>query len=111
MSMTGPAHIGTLRFSVRGPLARDDLPRLYERFCALVSEHAPARILCDVADVAPDAVAVDALARMQLAARRHDCVVTLTGMQGELRTLVALMGLTNVLPASEPPPAGEAQPP
>jgi ABC-type transporter Mla MlaB component len=102
--MTGPAHIGTLRFSVRGPLARDDLPALYERFCALVSEHAPARILCDVAGVAPDAVAVDALARMQLAARRHHCTVTLVGVPVELRTLVTLMGLTNVLPGAEPQP-------
>lgn len=108
--MTGPAHIGTLRFSVRGPLARDDLPALYERFCALVSEHAPARILCDVEGVAPDAVAVDALARMQLAARRHHCTVTLTGMHGELRALVALMGLTNVL-SGEPHAPGEPRPP
>jgi ABC-type transporter Mla MlaB component len=101
--MTGPAHIGTLRFSVRGPLARDDLPALYDRFCALVGEHAPAHVVCDVTDVAADAVAVDALARMQLAARRRDCVVTLTGVTLELRALVALMGLTNVLPGSEPP--------
>ncbi|MDO8184736.1 STAS domain-containing protein [Conexibacter sp. JD483] len=108
--MTGPASPGTMRFSIRGPLARDDLPALYDRFCALVGEHAPARVLCDVAGVAPDAVAVDALARMQLAARRANCTVTLTGMEGELRALVALMGLTNVL-VSEPRPPAEPRPP
>lgn len=109
--MTGPASTGTMRFSVRGPLVRDDLPALYDRFCALVTEHTPARVLCDVAGVAADAVAVDALARMQLAARRNNCTVTLTGMQGELRALVALMGLANVLPAGEAHPPGEPQPP
>jgi ABC-type transporter Mla MlaB component len=48
--------------------------------------------------VASDAVTVDALARLQLAARRHGCQVRLRGASMELRELVAFMGLRDVLP-------------
>jgi hypothetical protein len=51
-----------------------------------------------VADVSVDAVTVDALARLQLAARRRDCVVRLRNASAELLALVAFMGLANVLP-------------
>ena len=54
--------------------------------------------LCDVCDVETDAVTVDALARLQLAARRHGCQVRLRGASDALRDLVAFMGLQNVLP-------------
>jgi ABC-type transporter Mla MlaB component len=54
--------------------------------------------LCDVRGVASDAVTVDALARLQLAARRHCCQVRLRGASAELRGLVAFMGLEDVLP-------------
>jgi ABC-type transporter Mla MlaB component len=43
-------------------------------------------------------VTVDALARLQLAARRHQCQVRLRGASNELRALVAFMGLGDVLP-------------
>jgi ABC-type transporter Mla MlaB component len=52
---------------------------------------------CDVAGVSADAVAVDALARLQLAARRHRCLVRLQNASAELRALVAFMGLADVL--------------
>jgi ABC-type transporter Mla MlaB component len=52
-----------------------------------------------VAGVAADAVTVDALARLQLAARRHRCVIRLRGASDELRDLVAFMGLDDVLTA------------
>jgi len=53
--------------------------------------------LCDVCGVAADAVTVDALARLQLAARRHGCQVRLRGASDELRDLVAFMGLQDVV--------------
>ena len=40
-----------------------------------------------------DAVTVDALARLQLAARRHGCQVRLRNASSELLELVAFMGL------------------
>ena len=53
--------------------------------------------LCDVAGIEPDAVTVDALARLQLAARRYGCQVRLRGASRELLELVAFMGLADVL--------------
>ena len=41
---------------------------------------------------------IDALARLQLAARRHDCQVQLRHASRELRELVDFVGLTDVLP-------------
>jgi ABC-type transporter Mla MlaB component len=55
-------------------------------------------VFCDVQGFAADAVTVDALARLQLAARRHQCQVRLRGASNELRELVAFMGLQDVLP-------------
>ena len=53
--------------------------------------------VCDVSGVEPDAVTVDALARLQLATRRHGCQVRLRHASNALLELVAFMGLSNVL--------------
>jgi hypothetical protein len=55
--------------------------------------------LCDVAGMDVDAVTVDALARLQVAAGRHGCRVRLRHASSELLDLVAFMGLRDVLPA------------
>ncbi len=86
-----------VNFSVRGPIARADLPGLCERICGLLSS-APGEVAwCDVADVPPDAVTVDALARLQMAARRTGCSIRLRNTSPELRELVAFMGLSDVV--------------
>ena len=87
----------TVEFAVRGPIAREDLPGLCQRVCALLSESGADVALCDVAAVEPDAVTIDALARLQLAARRYGCQVRLRRASDELRKLVAFMGLADVL--------------
>lgn len=84
-------------FSVRGPIARADLPGLCERICGLLSSVHAEVAWCDVADVPPDAVTVDALARLQMAARRTGCSVRLRNASPELRELVAFMGLSDVV--------------
>ena len=84
-------------FAIRGPIARADLPGLRERLCPLLASSAPVAI-CDVHGVTVDAVTVDALAQLQLAARRHGCQVRLRGASRELRDLLAFMGLADVLP-------------
>ena len=86
----------TVAFVVRGPIARDDLPGLCDRVCALLAGGRPQLAICDVTGVPADAVTVDALARLQLAARRCRCRVRLQGASPELRDLVALMGLAAV---------------
>ncbi len=87
----------TVEFAVRGPIAHEDLPGLCQRVCALLSESGADVALCDVAAVEPDAVTIDALARLQLAARRYGCQVRLRRASDELRKLVAFMGLADVL--------------
>jgi len=88
----------TIAFAIDGPIARADLPGLCNRVCALLAESRAEVALCDVRRVAPDAVTVDALARLQLAARRYGCQVRLRHASSELHTLVGLMGLRDVLP-------------
>ena len=94
MTTTGPR---TIAFAIHGPIARADLPGLCERVCALLRERRPDVAYCDVDGVEPDAVTVDALARLQLAAGRSACQVRLSGASEELRALVAFMGLGDVL--------------
>jgi ABC-type transporter Mla MlaB component len=88
----------TVAFAVRGPIARSDLPGLCERICSLLERSGACVALCDVSGVEPDAVTVDALARLQLAARRHACRVRLRNGSSDLLGLVAFMGLEDVLP-------------
>ena len=87
----------TIAFAIWGPIARDDLPGLTERVCGLLRGSGAAFALCDVTGVEPDAVTVDALARLQLAAGRLGCTVRLRNASVALRDLVALMGLRDVL--------------
>jgi hypothetical protein len=88
----------TVALFIRGPIAREDLPGLCDRVCAMLAESGPSVVLCTVRGVEPDAVTVDALARLQLAARRHSCRVRLRHASADLLDLVAFMGLTDVLP-------------
>ena len=85
-------------FAIRGPIARADLPGLCARVCALLEGNDADVVVCDVHGVEPDAVTVDALARLQLAARRHECQVRLCGASSDLLELVEFMGLRDVLP-------------
>ena len=94
----------SISFAVRGPIERSDLPGLCDRVCTLFARTAPTVALCDVSGVPADAVTVDALARLQLAARRCGCTVRLRKASGELLDLVAFLGLENVLPEEPLPP-------
>jgi len=94
MSTTGRRAIA---FRIHGPISRGDLPGLCDRVCALLGESRPDVAYCDVGGVEPDAVTVDALARLQLAAKRRACQVRLRGASDELRALVDFMGLADVL--------------
>ena len=87
-----------IAFAVHGPIARADLPGLCVRVCALLEQSSAGIAYCDVTGVEPDAVTIDALARLQLAARRQACQVRLRNASDELRELVAFMGLADVLP-------------
>ncbi len=87
-----------ITFAINGPIAPADLPGLCSRVCALLERSGAGLVYCDVRDLNADAVTVDALARLQLAAHRRACQVRLRGVSDELRGLVAFMGLQDVLP-------------
>jgi ABC-type transporter Mla MlaB component len=86
-----------LAFAIAGPIVRSDMPGLCARVCGLLEASRADVALCDVSGVEPDAVTIDALARLQLAARRHACTVRLANASSELLELVSFMGLADVL--------------
>jgi ABC-type transporter Mla MlaB component len=92
---SGPHQVA---FAIRGPIRRADLPGLCEQACALLEcPDSVIRCIVDAAEV--DAGTVDALARLQVAARRRGCHVVLERASPALLELVQLMGLEDVLPA------------
>lgn len=65
---------------------------------------------CDVRSVTnPDAATIDALARLQLGARRRGRRIGLLDASPELRELLALVGLSEVVPGSGLEAVGEAE--
>ena len=84
-------------FEIRAPLGRADLPGLYARACARLICAAGGELVVNVAAVDADGVAVEALARLALAARRHGCAIRLQGAGEALCQLIDLMGLAAVL--------------
>ena len=89
----------TIEFAIWAPLGRSDLEGLCARVCRLMAESDATIAVCDVGQIgAVDAVTVDALARLQLVARRRGCEVRLRHASPILRQLVWLMGLETVLP-------------
>ena len=95
--MAAPAR-ATIAFAVGGPFTATDLPGLCERVCALLDQARADVAVCDVSGVGANAATVDALARLQLAARRHGCQVRLRHASDELLELLDFMGLSDVLP-------------
>jgi len=104
MPTSGPHEVP---FSIRGPLLRADVPGVCDRVCAILTAAAGASLVCCVDDCSPDAVTVDALARLQLAARRCGCRILLRGATPQLLELVGFMGLANVFPEPAEVSAGE----
>ena len=95
--MSVMAESRTVSAQIRGPLERRDLPGLYARVCAQLSEARGGALVCDIASVAVDAVAIEALARLCLGAQRHGCRVVFANAPQELGQLLELFGLSEVL--------------
>ncbi len=87
----------TLTFRIWGPIAREDLPGLCDRVCSLLGPTEATVAFCDARGVPADAVTVDALARLQVAAKRRGCQIRLRDACPELRGLIAFMGLADVI--------------
>jgi hypothetical protein len=87
---------------VAGPLAIPDIALLCDRARIQLSGGDARILICDVGEAGPpDAVTVEALARLQMTARSLGCHVELRDASGELRELIGLMGLAEVLPCCE----------
>ena len=96
---TGASPTRTVDFVVKGPITPADIPRLCARARALMDGGDVDLVVCDVRGLGePDGVAVDALARLQLAARRRGCRVALRHASIDLLGLLALAGLSDIVP-------------
>ncbi|MDJ0343797.1 STAS domain-containing protein [Streptomyces sp. H10-C2] len=86
------------------PLTRAGIPALCARLRARLHGSEGGWVTCDVAALTePDAGTVEALARLQLTARRLGSRIRLRNAGGRLCGLLALAGLRDVLPL-EPGP-------
>jgi ABC-type transporter Mla MlaB component len=83
---------------IPGPLAHGDAPALCARLRTILDATDAPAIGCDVAAVRADGVTVDALARLQLTARRADRAIVLRRPSRDLVELVYLCGLAAILP-------------
>jgi len=93
-----PGPGGTVLIMI-GPVTRDGIPALCERARWILEGCDAGPVACDVGALAePDAVTIDALARLQLTARRLGQRVELRRAGGRLEDLLRLMGLGDVLP-------------
>jgi ABC-type transporter Mla MlaB component len=98
----------TIVVAVSGPIAPADVPELWEQVRMLEGGSNAGHLVCDVkALVHPDAAMVDALARLQLSARRFGRRLCFHDASRELRELLAMMGLSDAVPCS---PASPRQP-
>ena len=97
----GPTY-PAIEIGASGRIDRTDIPELCERVRVLLADDATDQLVCDVgAIIAPDAVTIDALARLQLTAKRMGCEVRIRRASPELRDLIAFMGLSGVVPLSD----------
>ncbi|CAN5626735.1 hypothetical protein BH24ACT26_BH24ACT26_03030 [soil metagenome] len=108
-----PLEESTIVLVIAGSIARADVRALCDRVRVLLETSDSDLAVCDVgALVDPDAVVVDALARLQLTARRLGRRVRLRHVSCELQELLALVALSDVLPLTPglpPEPEGQAE--
>jgi ABC-type transporter Mla MlaB component len=89
---------GTIVLALAPPIVRADIRTLCLSIQDVLERHPGDAVICDVgALVDPDAVTVDALARLQLTARRSGSCVSFRNAHVQLRALLALTGLTDVV--------------
>lgn len=87
-------------FALGGTVTRAVIPALCADLATRIAAGAAGAgdVVCDVAGVAgPDVATVEALARLSLTARRHGRRLVVTGAGPDLRRLIDLLGLSDVL--------------
>ena len=79
-------------------ITRADVPTACAALRALLDAVGPDVVVCDVSALGDDLVAVEALARLGLTARRRGCRLRLRNPSRGLEELIAFCGLDDVLP-------------
>ena len=82
-------------------ITRADVPAACERLRALVGASDADVVVCDVGSLEADLVALEALARLRLTARRLGCGLRLRNASRALEQMVAFCGLCGVLALEE----------
>jgi ABC-type transporter Mla MlaB component len=96
-----PREPKTIELGFAGPIKRVDIPCLCSYARRLLESGDADRLVCDVGALAdPDAVTIEALARLQLTARRVGSQIGLRNASRELRELLDFVGLSSVVPLS-----------
>ncbi|HVX43016.1 MAG TPA: STAS domain-containing protein [Mycobacteriales bacterium] len=100
--MAGPAPVPAEAIIVLPDrLVAADIPPLCRLLVTLLAGSC-GWVICDASGLTyPDLVAVEALARLQLTARRHGSTLRLRRASPQLRALLELLGLSGTIP-SEP---------
>jgi hypothetical protein len=97
---TSSAHDPTTGlFVIPGPIGEGDAPRLCERLRLVINSSDGELIVCDVGALPANVRTIEALARLQLAARRHGRRIRLQRASRELQQLIEFVGLSEVLAA------------
>ncbi|NUK07975.1 STAS domain-containing protein [Streptomyces lunaelactis] len=96
---------------IAGNVTSADVPRLCDELCVQLMDTDATEAICDVGELGrPDLAAVNAVARLQLTARRMGCRILLRNAAPELRALLDLVGLGEaarpIAPARAGPGAG-----
>jgi ABC-type transporter Mla MlaB component len=94
-----PPQRAATELTIAGPLERGDIPELCDKVRRIAELAPEGPLVCNVADALPDAVTVDALAHVQLTARRLGTQLRLEGASPELCDLMAFFGLRAALSA------------
>ncbi len=81
---------------VAGPIAAGEVATLCERLHAIIASSDADIVVCDVGALPPSALAVEALARLQLTARRSNRRIRLRRASPCLAHLLDFVGLADV---------------
>jgi hypothetical protein len=82
---------------IDGPVAAADVPRLCARLRALLRHSDAEVVVCDAGTLAADAITIEALARLQLTARRLGRRISVQRTSCDLDRLLEFAGLDEVL--------------
>jgi ABC-type transporter Mla MlaB component len=95
--------LATVVIDLEGPITAADIPVLCARLTDLLTETDVHAVNCDASGLShADVTSIDALARLQLTARRNGCALTLRHASGQLLDLLRLAGLSDVVPIGAP---------